>query len=79
MSDTGIAMSQDQMENIFKPFWQVDNSGSRCFSGTGLGLAIVHSFCTMLGGEIHISSQLGEGSRFAVRLPCGQRLPRVQE
>ena len=62
--DTGIGIAQDMQERIFQPFEQVDNSSSRRFGGTGLGLAISQRIVELMGGRIHLESQLNEGSRF---------------
>lgn len=69
ISDTGIGMSQEQVERIFSAFGQADGSITRQFGGTGLGLTITQSFVNMMGGAIAVDSQLGEGTIFTVRLP----------
>ncbi|HAO11397.1 MAG TPA: histidine kinase [Planktothrix sp. UBA8407] len=69
VTDTGIGISREQQKNLFQAFNQVDNSLTREYGGTGLGLAITHHYCQMLGGQISVSSQLGEGSKFTVYLP----------
>ena len=66
--DTGIGMSEDQLEHIFEAFTQADSSTTREFGGTGLGLTITHHFCSLLGGGIEVESDKGEGSRFVVEL-----------
>ena len=70
--DTGIGLTDDQMSRLFQPFVQADNSTTRKFGGTGLGLTISRRLAQMLGGDIHVSSVFGEGSRFAVRVPAGE-------
>ncbi len=67
--DEGIGMTPDQIDNLFQPFTQADASTARHFGGTGLGLAISQRFCQLMGGEIIVESELGEGSCFTVRLP----------
>jgi PAS domain S-box-containing protein len=69
VADTGIGMSAEQMERIFKPFEQADGSTTRKFGGTGLGLTITHRLIELMGGEIRVRSTPGQGSAFEVRLP----------
>ena len=69
VSDTGIGISEDQIDQIFSPFHQVDRSYQRKNEGTGLGLALVKSLVQLYNGEISVSSQVGKGSCFTVRLP----------
>ncbi len=69
VQDSGIGMSGEQQQRLFKPFSQGDSSVTRQYGGSGLGLAISQRLIRMLGGEIEITSQLGLGSTFTVRLP----------
>ncbi|MFY0530674.1 ATP-binding protein [Nannocystis pusilla] len=69
VADTGIGMTQKQLAQLFQAFTQGDSGTARRFGGTGLGLAISRAFCDMLGGTIEVTSQLGVGSAFTVRLP----------
>lgn len=64
IKDTGIGISPENIQNLTKPFYQVDSSNSRNFQGTGLGLAIAKKFIEVLGGELRIESELGKGSEF---------------
>jgi len=68
--DTGIGMTEAQVEKIFDAFTQADNSTTRKYGGTGLGLTITRKFCEMMGGSIAIESEPGTGSKFSVRLPA---------
>lgn len=68
--DHGIGIQPEQLENIFKPFTQADNSFTREYGGTGLGLTICEHYCKMMGGEINVISELGKGSTFTVSLPA---------
>lgn len=67
--DTGIGISPEHVEQIFEPFWQVDQSTTRRASGTGLGLSVVRRLARLLGGDVKVQSTIGEGSSFVVRLP----------
>jgi len=77
VSDTGIGMSLEQLETVFQAFTQADPSTTRKYGGTGLGLAISRRFCQMVGSDIAVASQLGQGSTFTVWLPAevGDRRP----
>jgi signal transduction histidine kinase len=70
VTDSGIGMTQDQVERIFEAFTQADSSTHQKYGGTGLGLTITKKFCHMMGGDISVSSKLGEGSTFTIRLPA---------
>ncbi len=67
--DTGIGIPADEVENIFKPFHQVDGAMTRKYAGTGLGLSICENFVKAMGGTISVESELGKGSEFTVRVP----------
>ena len=69
VSDTGIGLEPDQKERLFQSFSQADPSTSRKYGGTGLGLVISRRFAQMMGGDITVHSELGEGSVFTVHLP----------
>lgn len=69
ISDTGIGIAQDQLEIIFNPFIQVDNSASRNYGGTGLGLYICKHYIELMGGYLGVESQEGKGTTFFMYLP----------
>ncbi len=69
ISDSGIGMTPQQMQRLFEPFSQVDESGGRRFGGSGLGLAISRSLARSMGGEVWVQSELGRGSTFHLALP----------
>lgn len=69
--DTGIGMSSNQIDGLFVPFKQVDNSLTRKYSGTGLGLTISKRFAEILKGKLEVVSDLGVGSNFQFYCPIG--------
>jgi len=69
VSDTGIGIPKEELENIFREFQQVDTAITREFTGTGLGLNITKKFVEMHGGRIWVESELGQGSTFFFNLP----------
>jgi signal transduction histidine kinase len=69
VSDTGIGISPDDAERLFESFWQVRQSGQQYPAGTGLGLSITRQLAQLLGGDVSVESQPGQGSTFIVRLP----------
>ncbi len=69
VSDTGIGIGPSDLETLFEPFRQIDNSHTRQQQGAGLGLAIADQIIGLLGGTLSVESRLGEGSTFTVELP----------
>lgn len=73
--DTGIGINKEQQINIFSAFAQAESSTTRKYGGTGLGLSIVKQLCTLMNGDITLTSQYGKGSEFTVTL----ELPQAQK
>jgi signal transduction histidine kinase/CheY-like chemotaxis protein/HPt (histidine-containing phosphotransfer) domain-containing protein len=65
VEDSGIGMSEDQLNRIFSPFQQADLSTTRKFGGTGLGLTICKSIIELMHGDLKVTSSLGHGSTFS--------------
>jgi signal transduction histidine kinase len=78
VSDTGIGIKPENLDSIFEVFKQEDSTVTRRFGGTGLGLSISLNMTRLLGGNLHISSELDKGSCFTLEipfnLPLGERL-----
>ena len=68
IADQGIGMTQEQIKKLFQAFVQIDTGIRK--SGNGLGLAITKKFCQIMGGDIWVESQVGQGSTFTMRLPA---------
>jgi signal transduction histidine kinase len=67
VSDTGCGIPEEKLARIFEPFFTTKNQGE----GTGLGLSLTYAMVRKLGGNIHVQSEVGKGSRFTVTLPIG--------
>lgn len=83
VTDTGIGIEKEMLDQIFRPFTQLDQSHTRQYGGVGMGLAIVHGLVTLLNGTITVYSEIKKGSTFIVSIPVditddeeqGEKLP----
>lgn len=69
VQDSGIGMTPEQRGRLFEAFTQADASTTRKYGGTGLGLAITRRFARLMGGDVTVESQPGQGSTFTIRVP----------
>lgn len=69
ITDTGKGMSEDYIQRLFVPFEQEDSSIACKYGGTGLGMSITKNLVTLMSGDIHVSSKLGEGTSIAIQIP----------
>ena len=69
VQDTGVGIAQEDINHIFERFWRADRSRSYHSGGSGLGLAIARAIAQNHGGSITVTSLIGKGSCFTVRLP----------
>jgi len=69
VTDTGIGISPNDLDKLFQPFIQIDSKLNRQYAGTGLGLVLVERIVTKHGGRVSVTSRVGEGSCFTIRLP----------
>ncbi len=74
--DTGSGISEDDQKSLFEAFQQISHEDAQKDGGVGLGLAIVRRICDAMGGKIFVTSQVGLGTCFHVRLPLQQVAPR---
>ena len=77
VSDTGIGIPPDKLQSIFDAFNQADTSDTRRYGGTGLGLAICSRLAELMGGQLRVESQEGQGSRFELQVPMGVGEPQA--
>ncbi len=70
--DTGIGIPQEKLDAVFRPFVQADDTVTRKYGGTGLGLTICKKIVEALDGSLSVSSTVGRGTTFVVRIPTGE-------
>lgn len=69
VEDTGIGIPTERLQDIFKPFFQVEEGTTRGYGGTGLGLTVARSLCDLMGLPLKVRSRVGAGSCFIVHIP----------
>lgn len=79
VSDTGIGISEENIQSLFIPFTQIDSTATRKHSGTGLGLSICRKIIEEMGGRIWVESELGKGSTFKFIIPVQINLVRKSQ
>jgi signal transduction histidine kinase len=72
--DTGIGIAAENIQKLFKPFFQIDSALNRQYEGTGLGLSLVKQMVELHGGKVDLTSELGVGSRFSIELPYNSNI-----
>ncbi|HLA14916.1 MAG TPA: HAMP domain-containing sensor histidine kinase [Gemmatimonadaceae bacterium] len=69
IADTGVGIDAGNIEHVFEPFWQEEQSATRKVGGTGLGLSVTRKLAHLLGGEVTVASRVGAGTTFLLKLP----------
>jgi signal transduction histidine kinase len=69
IADTGVGISAENIDDVFQPFWQAEQTATRKTGGTGLGLSVTRRLARLLGGEVSVASSVGAGSTFLLTLP----------
>lgn len=79
IKDNGQGISEEETDNIFNRFYQVDNSSSRWGEGTGIGLALTKEFVELMNGVIEVKSISGKGSEFIIQLPISNSATQTKD
>lgn len=69
IADTGVGIAAENIENVFEPFWQAEQTATRKTGGTGLGLSVTRKLARLLGGDVSVASKQGAGTTFVLTLP----------
>ena len=78
ITDTGVGIPEDKLEEVFKPFVRIETY-NQFAEGSGYGMSVVKGLVDLLGGEIHIESEVGKGSHFEIRIPVELVEQQVEE
>ena len=69
IEDKGIGIAENELDNVFSPLYQVDDSMTRKHDGSGIGLSIAKQYIAVIGGSISVKSELAKGSVFSLTIP----------